>query len=93
MPVHPLKDAPILEAPVEGFIAQAGRQLHPQILVGVAVVVWTFHFVRAANVAVVGLDTLARLEEVREDIVEDLDVRPLAGRVGPQNPHQIPDSR
>ena len=56
----------------------------------VAVIVWTFHLVRAANVAVVGLDALARLEEVREDVVEDLDVRPSAGRVGSRDPHQIP---
>jgi hypothetical protein len=62
VPVHPLKDAPILEAAVEGFMAQPGCRLHPQILAGVAVVVWTFHLVRAANVA--------RLEEVGEDVVK-----------------------
>jgi hypothetical protein len=81
MPVHLLKDAPILEAAVEGFVVRPGRRLHPQILGGVAVVVRAFHLVRAANVAIVGLDALARLEEVREDVVKDLDVCPLAGRV------------
>jgi hypothetical protein len=43
-----------------------------------------------ANVAVVGLDALARLEEMGEDVVEDLDVHPSAGRVGPRDPHRIP---
>ncbi len=42
-----------------------------------------------ANVAIDGLDTLTRLEEVGEYIVKDIDVRPLAGRVGSQDPHQI----
>ena len=88
--VHLLKDASILEAAVEGFMARPGRRLHPQILGGVAVVLRTLDLVRAANVAVVGLDALARLEEVREDVVKDLDVRPSAGRVGSRDPHQIP---
>ena len=57
---------------------------------GVAVVVWTFHLVRAANIAVVGLNALAWLEEVGKDVVKDLDVRPSAGRVGSRDPHQIP---
>jgi hypothetical protein len=43
-----------------------------------------------ADVVVVDLDALAWLEKVGEDVVEDLDVRPLAGRVGPRDPHQIP---
>ena len=89
VPAHLLKNAPILEAAVEGFMAQPGRRMHPQILGGVAVIVWTFHLVCAANVAVVGLDALARLEEVGEDVVKDLDVRPSAGRVGSRDPHQI----
>ncbi len=90
VPVHLLENAPILEAAVKGFMARPGRRLHPQILGGVAVIVRTFHLVRAANVAVVGLDALAWLEEVREDVVKDLDVHPSAGRVGSRDPHQIP---
>jgi hypothetical protein len=87
--VHLLKDASILESAVEGFMARPGRQLHPQILGGVAVIVRTFHLVRRANVAIVGLDALTRLEEVGEYVVKDLDVRPSAGRVGSRDPHQI----
>ena len=80
--VHLLKDAPILEVAVEGFMVRPSRQLHPQILGGVAVFVWTFHLVRTANVAVVGLDALAQLEEVGEYAVKDLDFHPSASRVG-----------
>ncbi len=82
VPVHLLKDDPILEVAVAGFMARPGCRLHPQILGGVAVIVRTFHLVSGANVAVVGLDALARLKEVGEYVVKDLDVRSSAGRVG-----------
>jgi hypothetical protein len=45
----------------------------------------------SADVAVVGLNELFQLKEVREDIIEDVDVHPDAGKVNPPNPHQIPD--
>jgi hypothetical protein len=43
-----------------------------------------------AVVAVVGFEALVWLKKVGEDPVKDHAVSPLAGRVGPQDPHQIP---
>ncbi len=40
-------------------------------------------------VAVIGLDALAQLKEVRKAAHEDLDVRPHPGGVGSLNPHKI----
>ncbi len=64
--------------------------LHPLVLDGVAQVVWALNLVGGANVVVVGLDTLARLEELPKDIVEDLDVGELPGWIGTLDPHQVP---
>ena len=79
MPVHLLKDAPILEAPIKGLVARPGSGLHPKILRGVAVILEALDLVRTANVAVVGLDMLAWLKRVQQFIVKNLDVGSFSG--------------
>ncbi len=43
-----------------------------------------------SDVAVFGLIVLARLKEVRKDLVENLDVSELFGWIGTLDPHQVP---
>ncbi len=43
-----------------------------------------------AAVALVGLDPLARLEEVPQNLVENFNVGLLTSRVWPLNPNQVP---
>ncbi len=83
VPVHLLEDAPILEAPVKGLVARPGSGLHPEVLGGIAIILGALDLVRTANVAVVGLDALARLKRVRQLVVKNLDVCPLPGGVWP----------
>ncbi len=40
--------------------------------------------------SLVGLDPLARLEEVSQNLVENFNVGILTGRVRPLDPHQVP---
>jgi hypothetical protein len=48
-----LQDAPVLEAPVEGFVARPRGALHPKIFSPVAIVMGEFYLVGAPHVAVV----------------------------------------
>ena len=64
--------------------------LHPLVGRMIAGVVGALDLVGAADVAIVGFDALAGLEPVAQDLVEDLDVRPVAGGVGALDPHQVP---
>jgi len=63
--------------------------LHPEILGGVAIVIWTLDLVRVPHVAVVGLYVFARQEVACKGVQEDLDVRSGAGGVGPLHPDEI----
>jgi hypothetical protein len=78
-----LQDAPVLEAPIEGFVARPHNALHCKIFSHVAILVGAFYLVVATHVAVVGFHTFARLEAVHMDVIEDLEVRPCAGGRGP----------
>ena len=64
--------------------------LHPPILCRIRVVPGTFYFVRVAAVPLVGLDPLARLEEITQNLVKNDNVGILTGRVRPLDPHQVP---
>ena len=63
--------------------------LHCQVRDGVDVVLGALDLVGVPAVAVVGLDALAGLEEVREDGVKYLDVGPLTGGVGSLDPNEL----
>ena len=69
-------------------IPRAG--LHPLIFHWVARIVRALDLVGGTDVAVVGLDALARVEEVPKDLVEDLDVRLCPSGVRTLDPHQVP---
>ena len=75
------EDAPDLEAPIYGLVARPHPPLHAKIGDRIAGVIGALDLVGAADVAVVGLDALARLEPVSQGLVEDLDVWPVAGGV------------
>ncbi len=62
--VHLLQDAPIFKAPVKRFVARPHCTLHPKVLCQVAVIVGALNLIGMPHVAVVGLNALARLQEV-----------------------------
>ena len=66
--------------------------LHPPILLRIRVVAraFDFDFVGVAAVPLVGLDPLARLEEITQNLVKNFNVGILTGRVRPLDPHQVP---
>ncbi len=84
------QDAPGLEASVYRLVTRADVGLLPLVGDGVTGVVGAFNLVGGANVAVVGFDALAGLEEVTQDLVEDLDVVEGAGGVGALYPNEVP---
>ncbi len=71
-------------------MARSDTGLHPLVLDGVARVVRALDLVCSADLAIVGLNSLAQLEEVTKDLVENLDVSKLSGRIGTLDPHQVP---
>ena len=71
-------------------MSRSNTRLHPLVCDWVARVVRAFDLVGGAHVAVVGLDALARVEEVPKDLVEDLDVRLFPSGVRTLDPHQVP---
>jgi hypothetical protein len=89
MAVGVLEDLPRLETSVDRLVAVPCAGLHSLVGDGVARVVRALDLVGGANVAVVGLDMLALLEEVAEDLVKDLDVRPRTGRVRSIDLHEV----
>ena len=76
------ENPPVLQPPIKHLVTCPDAPLHLEVLGGVGVVLGALHLVRVPTVAVVGLDSLAGLEEVRENGGEDLDVRPLTSRGG-----------
>ncbi len=66
------------------------QTLHAYVLSRVAAIVGTLDLVRVPHVAFVGIDTLARLEIVRENTVKKHDVGPRTGGVRSLDPNQIP---
>ncbi len=54
------------------------------------VIVWALNLVGVPAVAVISLDTFISLEEVGEDGIKNLDVRPLAYGVQSLNPDKVP---
>ncbi len=74
--VRILQHLPSLESPVDCLMARSHTGLLWLVLHWVAWVERALDLVRCTDISIVGLDPLARLEEVAEDLVEDLDVRP-----------------
>ena len=58
------EDPPVLQPPVQRLVTCPCPPLHSPILRRIRVVARAFDFVRVAAVPLVGLDPLARLEEV-----------------------------
>ena len=64
--------------------------LHPLIFHWVARIVRALDLVSGANISVVSLDPLTRLEEVAEDLVKNSNVVEASGWVGTLDPYQVP---
>ena len=72
-------------------MTQADPPLHHQILQRVAGVHQTLHLVGVSGVPLICLDPLARVKEVMQDLIKDLDVGVLTCRVlGTLDSHQVP---
>ena len=84
------EDPPVLQPPIQHLVTCPHSPLHSPILRRIRVVPRTFDFVRLAAVPLVGLDPLARLEEITQNLVENDNVSILTGRVWPLDPHQVP---
>ncbi len=88
--IYLLEDPTCFKPPFDCHLARLDVGLHPLVLDRVAWVVRALDLVGGANVAIVGLNALARLKEVPKDLVEDLDVGELSGWIGTLDPHQVP---
>jgi hypothetical protein len=84
-----LKDPPVLEVAIEGLVTRPCCQLHPMIHCRVAVVVGAIDLVGVPHIAVVGLNTFAWWEGVREGVHKKIDIRSGAGGILPLHPDQI----
>jgi hypothetical protein len=88
--VRLLEYPPRLEAPVDCLMAIPCAGLHPLVFHLVAGIVRALDLVGGANISVVSLDPLARLEEVAEDLVKNSNVVEASGGVGTLDPNQPP---
>ena len=84
------EDPPVFQPPVQRLMTRPHPPLHCPILCRIRTVAGAFDFVRVSVVPLVGLDPLARLEEVPQNFVENFNVSILTGRVRPLDPHQVP---
>ncbi len=84
------EDPTVLQPPVQCLVMCPHSPLHSPIFRRICVVPRTFDFVGVAAVPLVGLDPLARLEKILQNLVENDIVSILTGRVWPLDPHQVP---
>ncbi len=84
------ENPPGLQPPIQRLVMCPHPPLHSPILRWIHVVPRTFDFVGVAAVALVGLYPLTRLEEITQNLVENINVGILTGRVGTLDPHQDP---
>jgi hypothetical protein len=70
--VYFLEDPPHFKLPIDCLVARLDAGLHPLVLDGVARVVRELSLVGGANVAIVGLNVLAWLEEVQRTLLKIL---------------------
>ena len=62
--------------------------LHRPILCRIGIIPGALYLVRVAAVALVGFDPLTRFKEVSQNLVKDLNICELTGRVRTLNPNQ-----
>jgi hypothetical protein len=87
MAVRVLEYPPCLETPVDGLEAISCVGLYPLCFHWIARVAQTLDLVGGANISVISLDSLSRLKEVMEDLVENINVGEAPSRVGTLDPH------
>ena len=67
------------------------KALHSPVFFGVRCTLGALDVVRSlANVSVISLDALKRIEKMAQAVAKDSDVRILTRWIGSLNPHQIP---
>jgi hypothetical protein len=84
------EDPPVLHLPFQCLMSRPHPPLHHLLLHRICVISGSFHLIRVAPVALVGLNWLARIKEAHEDFVENLNVYIHTGRVRTLDPHQVP---
>ena len=84
------EDPPVLQPPVQRLVTHPHPPLHSPIFCRICVVPRTFDFVGVAAVPLVGLDPLAWLEEITQNLVINDNVSILTGRAWPLDLHQVP---
>ena len=87
--VRLLEYPPRLEAPVDCLVTIPCAGLHPLVFCWVAGIVRALDLVGGANISVVSLDPLTRLEEVAEDLVKNSNIIKASGWVGTLDPYQV----
>ena len=84
------EDPPVLQPPIQHLVTCPHPPLHRPILRQIRVVPRTFDFVQVAVVPLVGLDPLARLEEVPKNLVKKFNFGIFTCRVWTLYPHKAP---
>ena len=84
------ENPPGLQPPIQRLVPRPYPPLHCPIFCRIHVVPGAFDFVGVAGVALVGLDPLAWLKEVTQNLVKDFNVSILVCRLGTLDPHQVP---
>ncbi len=84
------ENPPGLQPPIQHLVTRPYPPLHRPIFRWINIVSGAFDFVRVAAVALVGLDPLARLKEVTQNLVENFNVGILTCRVWTLDPNQVP---
>jgi hypothetical protein len=84
------ENPPGLQPPIQRLLTCPYPPLHRPIFRRINVVSGAFDFVGVAMVALVGLDPLARLEEVTKNLVINFNVSILTCRVWTLDPNQVP---
>ena len=83
------ENPPGLQPPIQHLVTRPYPPLHCPIFRRIHIVPGASDFVRVAVVALVGLDPLARLEEVPQNPVKIFNVGKLTSRVGTLDPQQV----
>ena len=90
MTVELLEDFPSFESAIERFMSCTHKALHPPVFFGVCCTLGALDVVRSlANVSVISLDALKRIEKMSQAVTKDSDVRILTRWIGSLYPHQI----
>ena len=79
-----------VQLPNQCLMSRPQPPLHRLLLRRIHVISGAIHLICVAEVALVGLDPITRLKEVRADFLKIFNIHILTGRVGTLDPRQAP---